>query len=474
VGVITGHYWFTINNGGVQRTSEFGTGWQTALSINLPSPVGFSATLSSFEHNLYINTFQGLYLSEDYGDHWIKITESLEDMIGPLNNNGMTPIHSLAGILYSSNGKLFFSPDKGETWQEFVEGIGGIPISFDGISTDNGFYLAVINEDGNVTFWKRDFSDAHLTTFSGVVYADDNGNGVHEPTEPVIPQAMVHLKEANQYISSHANGSYKFVAHTLPDTLCLVPPCLYCEINPHSYIVDSTSSGLDFGVHFLPGIKDLSITITASSPFVPGFDRLLVVTVKNIGTTIESGEVNLKLDPSILFTGADPSLFSNVGDSLLTWIFNTLPPMDELNFYAYIKTPSDVPIGSLLHFTANLTPLINDHDPQNNEYVLPDQMVVGSYDPNDKQVEPPYFSSNAVANNFPLNYTVRFQNTGNFPASFVTIVDTLSQNLDPASFQVLAHSHPMTWLMRGNGIVEFRFINIDLPGAAAICPPKMR
>jgi hypothetical protein len=39
----------------------------------------------------------------------------------------------------------------------------------------------------------------------------------------------------------------------------------------------------------------------------------------------------------------------------------------------------------------------------------------------------------------------------------------LSPNLDPSTLQILGASHPLTWSLRGNGIIEFRFDGINLP-----------
>jgi len=90
--------------------------------------------------------------------------------------------------------------------------------------------------------------------------------------------------------------------------------------------------------------------------------------------------------------------------------------------------------------------------------------VVGSYDPNDKQAFPIGLDSqHFIEQNTPLDYQIRFQNTGTDTAFTVVVKDTLSAWLDPATVRPGAASHPYTWALSGAGILTFTFNNILLP-----------
>lgn len=90
--------------------------------------------------------------------------------------------------------------------------------------------------------------------------------------------------------------------------------------------------------------------------------------------------------------------------------------------------------------------------------------VVGSFDPNDKQAFPIGFDSqHFIEKNTPLDYQIRFQNTGTDTAFLVIVKDTLSAWLDPATIRPGAASHAYTWTLSGAGILTFRFENIFLP-----------
>ncbi|MCP4442989.1 MAG: T9SS type A sorting domain-containing protein [Aureispira sp.] len=92
------------------------------------------------------------------------------------------------------------------------------------------------------------------------------------------------------------------------------------------------------------------------------------------------------------------------------------------------------------------------------------QQSVAAWDPNDKQAQPKgYEAPHYIYDYTQLDYHVRFQNTGSDTAFRVVIRDPLSLHLDPSSIQMGASSHPYTWRIYGDGILEVTFDNIMLP-----------
>ncbi len=94
---------------------------------------------------------------------------------------------------------------------------------------------------------------------------------------------------------------------------------------------------------------------------------------------------------------------------------------------------------------------------------------VNSYDPNDKQGFPRGVGEqHYVEQNVDMEYMIRFQNTGTAPAINIEIRDSLPvQWLDPNTIRPGASSHPYTWDMQGNGVVLFKYTNINLPDSNA-------
>ena len=91
--------------------------------------------------------------------------------------------------------------------------------------------------------------------------------------------------------------------------------------------------------------------------------------------------------------------------------------------------------------------------------------VVGSYDPNEKRVEPASgLTSSEIAAGKELVYTVQFQNTGNFQADRVRITDQLDTAFDASTLRLVASSHTISTfrLLPGN-LLEVIFEPIALP-----------
>ncbi|MDX1910814.1 MAG: hypothetical protein SFV22_04975 [Saprospiraceae bacterium] len=94
---------------------------------------------------------------------------------------------------------------------------------------------------------------------------------------------------------------------------------------------------------------------------------------------------------------------------------------------------------------------------------------VNSYDPNDKQGFPRGVGeAHYIDQNVDIEYLIRFQNTGTAPAINIEIRDTLPvQWLDPNTVRTGASSHPYEFDMAGNGVMVFKFPNINLPDSNA-------
>jgi uncharacterized repeat protein (TIGR01451 family) len=112
-----------------------------------------------------------------------------------------------------------------------------------------------------------------------------------------------------------------------------------------------------------------------------------------------------------------------------------------------------------------------------NQYPLGDQdpwldvcctQSTSSYDPNDKTGFPiGAKAEHFIDANTDIEYMIRFQNTGNAPAEYVEVRDTIPvQLLDPKTVRPGASSHFYQWDMQGNGVVVFRFPNIYLPDSS--------
>ncbi|MEL6837496.1 MAG: DUF11 domain-containing protein, partial [Bacteroidota bacterium] len=84
------------------------------------------------------------------------------------------------------------------------------------------------------------------------------------------------------------------------------------------------------------------------------------------------------------------------------------------------------------------------HNDEEDFYIDVDcRPITAAYDPNDKQAEPfGYGEEHYILPDRSLEYTIRFQNTGNDTAQTVIIRDTLSEFLDLSTLRAGVSSHP--------------------------------
>jgi hypothetical protein len=214
--------------------------------------------------------------------------------------------------------------------------------------------------------------------------------------------------------------------------------------------------------------NDLQV-LPFSGGFVPGFMRSMCIPVRNNGEAVNSAFVVLQYPPTIQFANTSTP---HQHDAINHQITLTLPSMAH-NQISYVCinfiTPIGTPLGTPVPFTATVYPLSGDLTPSNNtcQNVF---TVSGSYDPNDKQVQP-FHSNNEFLGGIILpeeeilHYTIRFQNTGTAPAQFVIIRDTLDAYLLPETIHNIQTSHNATVRFAGRELV-FEMDNIMLPDSA--------
>lgn len=65
-----------------------------------------------------------------------------------------------------------------------------------------------------------------------------------------------------------------------------------------------------------------------------------------------------------------------------------------------------------------------------------------------------------------IDYQINFQNTGASTVHKITIIDTLSNYLNPSSVQLTSASHPYTWSIKDQNILEIQLDSVNLPSSS--------
>jgi hypothetical protein len=357
-------------------------------------------------------------------------------------------------IALCENTGIIFSDNLGQSWQPYD--FSPTPfIPYGDIIIENGILYSGSTNRG---VWRRSGS---LFAASGEVYHDLNNNGIRETGEEGIPNNLVYYRTSNMVASTDSAGFFVIISDVSDDTLRTAINSPYINCNPSYYVVNGPSSGNDFGIYVPPGISDFSVDISSPMVFRPGFSTNIFLTVKNKGSVIQNAELKLILDPSVSFVSS--SQIPAISGDTLKWTTGTLDFWETNVIQLLVQTPPSIAIGDSLTFIAMVNPLSQDILLSDNNDTL-NSIVVGSYDPNDKQCEiGSFITPEEVAANKELEYIIRFENTGTYQADNIHIADTLDNFLDFSTFRLISSSHPVEWTISGNATADFYFNNIMLP-----------
>ncbi|GEQ86688.1 hypothetical protein ULMS_21960 [Patiriisocius marinistellae] len=219
----------------------------------------------------------------------------------------------------------------------------------------------------------------------------------------------------------------------------------------------------DFCLEPIVGVSDLSISMYPITDSRPGFTTFYKVVFSNLGPTILSGTVILEYDDTKLaLIGTTPSTASQTNNTL-TFDYSNLNPFEnrDINISFDVLPPPIVNINDVLHFTATVTPIVDDATEENNTFDF-SQVVIGSYDPNDINVIEGEQILLEDVDKY-LHYIIRFQNTGTAPAIFVIVENQLDENLDWSTLQIESTSHDSEVEIIDGNKVKFIFNAIYLP-----------
>jgi hypothetical protein len=180
---------------------------------------------------------------------------------------------------------------------------------------------------------------------------------------------------------------------------------------------------------------------------------------------VENGNISLTFDDAKLdYVAANP-VFNSTAVNNLTWNYTNLQPFEtrEIALVLNVNSPMEIPAvnnGDQLDFVAQITPFTNDEVQFDNISSLK-QIVVGSYDPNDKTcIQGETIAPSEVGNY--VHYLIRFENTGTYPAENIVVKDMIDlTKFDIVTLVPLKSSHDYFTRINGNK-VEFIFENINL------------
>jgi Leucine-rich repeat (LRR) protein len=276
----------------------------------------------------------------------------------------------------------------------------------------------------------------------------------------------------NGNIISNETGNYSIPVQEGNYTITpILENPTYFNVSPSSVNVSFPTQTSPYTQNFCISPKgvhnDLEVTILPTIPARPGFDATYKIIYKNKGTIVQSGSVTLNFNDAVLdFVSAVPAINNQVTDKL-TWDYINLQPFEtrEITVTLNVNSPMETPavnIGDRLSFNALINPVTGDEKPVDNSLALR-QSVVGSFDPNDKTCLEGDVITPSLIGEY-VNYLIRFENTGTYPAENIVVKDLIDlSKFDISTLVPTKASHDFVTKISEGNKVEFIFENINLP-----------
>jgi hypothetical protein len=320
--------------------------------------------------------------------------------------------------------------------------------------------------------------DINITETSEIVlnaFLDINNNGLKDFNEPNFPHGSFNYQVnlGNVIVANGSNGSHSIFVSDVTNIYNLNH-----QINPYyaayfssatSYTNVSVAAGSVSTTYYFPitplqPYSDVQVNLIGNNPPPrPGFTYINTIVYKNNGyQTIPSGTITFTKDPAVTITTISQTGTTATTNGF-TYDYANLGPFETRSIQVTMQVPviPTVNLGDILTNSVTITPNPDTIIANNTSSIS--QIVVGSYDPNDKmESRGPEIDIDTFTANDYLFYTIRFENTGTAAAEFIRIEDTLHADLNPATFEMINASHTYNFTRNGNALV-WHFFDINLP-----------
>lgn len=311
-------------------------------------------------------------------------------------------------------------------------------------------------------------------------FNDSNNNDVFDTSESNFTNGTFTYEKNNDGIINSvnaSNGSFTIISDNESDTYDIsfafnddFSTCYTQTVTSFDDVNVSFGevAQVDFPVVDNSTCQDLAVYLV--NPFTsprPGFEHTNLLIIENLsGSDIASGSIDFALDDDLLINStavSSPDLTISTTTTGFTVDFVNLGAGMTEVVDITLLTPVSVPLDEIVTNMATYTTDNNDTVANNNSATL-SEIVIGSYDPNDKMEAqgPEILFDDFIATDEYLYYTIRFQNVGTAEAIFVRIEDVLDSQLDESTFQMLRSSHDYV-VTRTENNLEWFFDNINLP-----------
>jgi hypothetical protein len=242
-------------------------------------------------------------------------------------------------------------------------------------TNDNGLLFAAISNsyDGDVAYnnggfdsWIVKLIRPHIC---GTVFHDENFNGILDAGEAGIAGQLVMNIPGPYYTLTDNDGNYSFNGTPGLNEVIHHAENFWINTGHTSHFImvhDSMQcqSGYDFGIHNWFSVSDVGVDLV-HSPFNPGVEPVVYVSVHNYGTTSKSGTVSMNYNPALQLTGATPAPDIQT-NGLIQWNYGPIGAGVHNIYCLVFDTLDYIHLGDTYKFYAQITPVFGDNEVSNN------------------------------------------------------------------------------------------------------------
>lgn len=312
------------------------------------------------------------------------------------------------------------------------------------------------------------------TYIAGKVYKDENENDIVDIGEHPFKNVVVKVGIVPFYGVTNDSGEYAIPVYEPGTYNVVIENPVHWDLNePSSYNLDidagmdgDTLSDNDFRLDYTTPITDLRI-IVYDNNVVPGTATNMIAYIYNYGNQFDITGTGFLHHPSEL-TYVSGTPYDSYIDTTFIWTTSALDPGDSYLFDMNFIVDEDLDLGEILTTEANVEPVAGDFNPTDN-YSIEYEYVVESLDPNHKTAEPEGVGINGSTDPETewIEYTIQFQNLGTSPAIFINIIDTIDNDFEFNSIEMIAATHQYEMELIAPNVIQWHFENINLPDSAS-------
>ncbi len=372
------------------------------------------------------------------------------------NIHCFSPFNAIPGYLNISHNPFTCLPN-------YIPTMDSILLSYPLCTAGNPFGCP--SSFGIVGFTYKD-NTSNCLKDNGDVGLKNVGVKIHDNTGNFIGSTYTALNGVYQFLDTANTYSVIIDDTNLPYTASCVDPGLDSLVT-----VAALDTNINFALDCKPGYDIGVQSISTCGIVFPGQIHTLRLNAGDISRWYNlscasgiSGVLSFKVTGPVMYMGpAVGSLTPSVSGNEFTYNIADFDSIDNANDFKILLQPfPTAQAGDSICVIADVNPIGGDNNLSNNHYRLC-YNVVNSHDPNIKEVYPIMVNPNF---NDWLTFTIHFQNTGTAPAFNIMLEDTLDNQLDLETFQVVDYSHNNTTSLVGHKLNVY-FANIQLPDSSS-------